>query len=144
MNATPVTIIGNLTADPELRYTPGGHAVVNLTVAVNPRTYDRDTQQWKDGDPSFWRVSAWKQLAENCAESLHKGDRVIVYGDIQQTRWTDDKGDHTSWQINAQAVAAELTFANAKVARTSRRHEVDPNDPWVTASSQRPAAADAA
>src|SRR3954452_16819650 len=77
---TVITVIGNLTDDPELKFTPSGAAVANFTVASTPRTFDRQTNEWKDGDALFIRCAAWRQLAENCAESLQKGQRVIVPG----------------------------------------------------------------
>ena len=81
---TPITVIGNLTADPELRFTPNGAAVANFTVASTPRTFDRQTNEWKDGEALFLRCAIWREAAENVADSLHKGTRVIVSGRLKQ------------------------------------------------------------
>lgn len=142
---TPITIVGNLTEDPELRFTPSGAAVVKFSVAVNRRTFDRQTNEWKDAGTSFYRVTAWNQLAQNCAETLTKGTRVVVFGDHREDHWTDEKTQEkkSGWTVTAQAVGAELTFATAKVARTvtgAVRH-TPPDDPWATGSKQRPTAA---
>lgn len=135
------TVVGNLTDDPELRFTPGGQAVVAFTVAVNPRTFDRQSNEWKDGDPSYVRCQAWRQLAENAAESLHKGDRVIVAGRFREERWEDKEGQkRAAWRLTADAVGPDLTWATATMRKAARRSngDVPPDDPWATASTVRP------
>lgn len=141
---TPITVVGNVTDDPDLRFTHDGTACCVITVAVNPRRFDRNTQQWVDGEPSFHRVTVWRQLGENVAESIKKGARVIVSGTLAQRHWETDAGEKRSaWGITADAVGAELTFATATVKRMSRtaRGDVAPDDPWATASTTRPAPA---
>jgi single-strand DNA-binding protein len=135
------TVVGNLTDDPELRFTPSGTAVVAFSVAVNHRTYDRATGQWQDGDPSFVRVTAWRSLAENCAESLQRGTRAIVTGTFREERWDDKDGNARSgWKLTADSVGVELTFqtATAKKVRRAAREEVPPSDEWANASPHRP------
>lgn len=136
------TVVGNLTDAPELRFTPAGAAVVSFTVAVNPREYDRESGQWKDGEASFVRCQAWRQLAENVAESLNRGDRVVVTGRLREERWEQDGAKRSAWRLTADAVGAELSWATAAVKRAARRSERDapPDDPWGTGSVRRPAA----
>ena len=145
MNGTPITIVGNLTDDPELRFTPNGEAVVKFSVAFNRRVFDRQTNEWKDGNTDFHRVTAWRQLAQNVAESLRKGSRVLVHGDLRQHQWTDKETNQprSGWEINAESIGAELTWATATVTKTksTARNETAPDDPWATASKQRPPAA---
>lgn len=143
MNSTPITIVGNLTDDPELRFTPSGAAVVKFSVAVNRRTFDRQTNEWKDAGADYHRVTAWRQLAENIAATLEKGARVIVTGDIRMRTWTDEKTQEkrSAWEVNAEAVGAELTWATAKVAKAAKRDQAAPDDPWATGSKQPPAPA---
>lgn len=141
-NATTITVVGNLTDDPELRFTPNGQACANFSVAVNPRTYDRESGEWKDGSPAYHRCTAWRNLAENAAESLRKGVRVIVTGTLSQRHWTDEKTNQprSAWDITVDAVGPDLTFARATVTKvnTNRAGEVAPDDPWATASRTRP------
>jgi single-strand DNA-binding protein len=142
---TDITLVGNLTDDPELRFTPNGAPVVKFSVAVNRRSFDRQANEWKDAGTSYYRCSAWNQLAQNIAETLAKGARVVVLGDHREDHWTDDKTQEkrSGWSVTAQAVGAELTFATAKVARTAApgRNQTAPDDPWNTASKERPAGA---
>ncbi len=144
MYGTPVTIVGNLTADPELRFTPNGDAVVKFSVAFNRRVFDKQASEWKDGTTDFHRVTAWRQLAQNIAETLTKGSRVVVQGDLRMRTWTDEKTNEprSAWEITADAVGAELTWATAKVTKTARSglNQTPPDDPWNTASKQRPPA----
>jgi single-strand DNA-binding protein len=93
-NATAITVVGNLTDNPELRFTPSGVPMARFTVAVKPRVFDKASGQWRDGDPSFYNCTAWRQLAENTTESLSKGVRVIVTGTIAQQRWETDQGEN--------------------------------------------------
>lgn len=117
----PMTITGNLCADPELRFTPNGVAVARFTVASTPRVFDKQAQEWKDGAPLFMRCTAWRELAENTAESLSKGARVVVTGLLRQRTWTDDEQrKHTVYELDAEEVAASLRFAQATIRRIAR------------------------
>lgn len=118
---TILTIIGALTADPELRYTPSGAAVANFTVASNARTYNKQTNEWVDSEPLFMRCSAWKQFAENITESLAKGTRVIVQGRLKQRSYeTRDGEKRTVIELDVEEIGPSLKFATAKVQRASR------------------------
>ena len=116
---TTITVIGNLTADPELRFTPNGAAVANFTVASTPRTFDRQTNEWKDGDAMFLNCSVWRQYAENVAESLTKGMRVIVSGRLKSRSYETREGEkRTVFEIDVDEVGPALRYATAKVTRT--------------------------
>jgi single-strand DNA-binding protein len=145
MSSTPITIVGNLTDDPELRFTPTGSAVVKFSVAVNRRVYDRQTNEWRDAGTDFHRVTAWNQLAQNIAETLQKGARALVYGELRQRFWEDEKTNEkkSAWEVTASAVGPELTFATAAVVKATKgaRGETPPDDPWATGSKERPTAA---
>ena len=118
---TIITVIGNLTAAPELRFTPNGAAVANFTVASTPRTFDRQTNEWKDGEALFLRCSVWKEVAENVAESLDKGMRVIVQGRLKARSYDDKDGNRrTSWELDVDEIGPALRFATAKVTRAQR------------------------
>lgn len=118
---TVITVVGNLTADPELRFTPNGAAVANFTVASTPRTFDRQSNEWKDGEALFLRCSVWREAAENVAESLTKGMRVIVQGRLKARSYDDRDGNkRTSWELDVDEVGPALKFATAKVARAQR------------------------
>ena len=118
---TVITVIGNLTDDPELKFTPSGAAGANLTVASTPRTPDRQTNEWKDGDALFIRCAAWRQLAENCAESLQKGQRVIVTGALKIRNYERQDGSKgTSVEINVDEIGPSLRYATAKVTKANR------------------------
>lgn len=115
---TPITVIGNLTADPELRFTPNGVPVANFTVASTPRNFDRQTNEWRDGEAMFLNCSVWRQYAENAAESLSKGMRVIVHGNLKARSYEDRDGNRrTSYEIDVQEVGPSLRYASAKVTR---------------------------
>ena len=117
---TPITLIGNLTADPELRFTPNGAAVVNFTVASTPRTFDRQTNEWRDGDSMFINCSVWRQYAENVAESLSKGTRVIVSGRLKARSYETREGEkRTVFEVDVDEVGPALRYATAKVTRTT-------------------------
>ncbi len=119
-NENQVTIVGNLTDDPELRYTPNGAAVANFRVAVNRRFQDA-SGQWKDGETSYFRINAWRTLAENVAESLTKGSRVIVSGRLRSRSWETPEGEtRSAVEIEADEVGPSLRWATAKVERQSR------------------------
>ncbi len=118
---TVVTVIGNLTSDPELRFTPSGAAVASFTVASTPRTFDRQTSEWKDGDPLFLRCSVWRQAAENVAESLTRGARVIVSGRLRQRSFETKEGEkRTVVELDVDEIGPSLKFAQAQVTRASR------------------------
>ena len=144
LNATVITVVGNLTDNPELRFTPSGIAMARFTVAVNPRVFDKSTGDWRDADPSFYNCTAWRHLAENAAQSLSKGLRVIVTGTIAQQRWETEQGEKRStFAVTAEAVGPDLAYATATVRRSTRPAGQDTtsgtDDPWVTASPNRPA-----
>lgn len=118
---TILTVIGNLTADPELRFTPSGAAVANFTVASTPRMFDRQTNEWKDGEALFMRCSIWREAAENVAESLTKGARVIVSGRLKQRSYETREGEkRTVVELEVEEVGPSLKYATAKVNRASR------------------------
>ncbi|NRQ48983.1 single-stranded DNA-binding protein [Aeromicrobium stalagmiti] len=118
---TNITLVGNLTDDPELKFTPSGSAVANFTVASTPRTFDRQSNEWKDGDALFIRCAAWRQLAENVAESLQKGQHVIVTGALKVRNYERQDGSRgTSVEMTVEEIGASLRFATAKVTRVNR------------------------
>lgn len=118
---TVLTLIGNLTGDPELRFTPQGAAVANFTIASTPRTYDRQSQEWKDGEALFIRCNVWRAQAENVAESLTRGARVIVSGRLKQRSFETKEGEkRTVIELEVDEVAPSLKFASAKVTKASR------------------------
>jgi single-strand DNA-binding protein len=118
---TVITIVGNLTADPELRFTPSGAAVANFTVASTPRTFDRQSNEWKDGDTLFMRCSIWREAAENVAESLTKGTRVIATGRLVQRSYETREGEkRTVVELQVDEIGPSLRYASAKLTRTQR------------------------
>lgn len=122
-----ITIVGNLTDDPELKYTPNGAAVVNFSVAVSPRFKD-ESGNWKDGDTSFFRCSAWRSLAENVAESLTRGTRVVVTGRLKQRSWETQDGDKRSVvEIEADDVGPSMKWATAQIQKTGKSGSGDWN-----------------
>jgi single-strand DNA-binding protein len=115
------TIVGNLTADPDLRFTPTGVAVLDFTVASTPRVYDRESGEWRDDGTLFLRCSLWRQAAENAAKSLTKGTRVIVQGRLKQRSFETKEGDRrTVVELDVDAIGPELRYATAKVSKVSR------------------------
>jgi single-strand DNA-binding protein len=143
LNSTVITVVGNLTDNPELRFTPSGVAMARFTVAVNPRVFDKATGEWRDGDASFYNCTAWRQLAENTTQSLSKGIRVIVTGTIAQQRWETEQGEKRStFAVTAEAVGPDLSYATATIRKTVRtgNDTTGMDDPWTTASPNRPAA----
>ncbi len=142
-NETHITIVGNVTADPELRFGASGTAVVSFSVAVNERKMNAETRKWEEGDSAFYNVRAFRQLAENIAESVTRGMRVVVHGKMTQDRWEDKDGTaRNAWKIIADAAGPDLTFvslAPETLRRTQRRQDVGPADPWATARPDRPA-----
>lgn len=118
---TIITIIGNLTADPELRFTPSGAAVANFTIASTPRQFDRQSNEWKDGETLFLRCSVWREAAENVAESLQKGMRVICQGRLKSRSFDTKEGEkRTVTELDVEEVGPSLRFASAKVNRNAR------------------------
>lgn len=121
MTDTVITVIGNLTADPELRFTASGAPVANFTVASTPRTFDRQTNEWKDGEALFLRCSIWRDAAENVTESLTKGSRVIVQGKLKQRSYETREGEkRTVVELEVDEIGPSLRYATAKVTRTPR------------------------
>lgn len=118
---TVITVIGNLTNDPELRFTPSGAAVANFTIASTPRTFDRQTNEWKDGETLFLRASLWREAAENVAESLTKGTRVVAQGRLKARTYETREGEkRTSYELDIDEIGPSLRYATAKVTKSSR------------------------
>ena len=118
---TVITVVGNLTADPELRFTPSGAAVANFTVASTPRIYDRQSGEWKDGEALFLRCNIWREAAENVAESLTRGSRVIVQGRLKQRSFETREGEkRTVVEVEVDEIGPSLRYATAKVNKASR------------------------
>ncbi|PPI61224.1 single-stranded DNA-binding protein [Rathayibacter sp. TRS19] len=117
---TIITVVGNLTADPELRYTQGGLAVANFTIASTPRTFDRQANDWKDGEALFLRASVWREFAENVAGTLTKGSRVIATGRLKQRAYETKEGEkRTSIELEIDEIGPSLRYATAQVTRAS-------------------------
>jgi single-strand DNA-binding protein len=117
---TTITLVGNLTADPELRFTPSGAPVANFTVASTPRTFDRNTNEWRDGDAMFLNCAVWRQAAENVAESLQKGMRVIVQGRLKSRSYETREGEkRTVFEVDVDEIGPALRYATARVTRNS-------------------------
>jgi single-strand DNA-binding protein len=165
---TLITVVGNLTADPELRFTPSGAAVANFTVASTPRNFDRQTNEWKDGEAMFLSCSVWRQAAENVTESLQKGMRVIVQGRLKSRSYEAQDGTRrTVFEVEVEEVGPALKYATAKVTRNpagsgggggwssdgassggwsggggggggSRQPAQPASDPWATAQPDEP------
>jgi single-strand DNA-binding protein len=118
---TVITVVGNLTGDPELRFTPAGAAVANFTVASTPRMFDRQSNEWKDGDTLFMRCSIWREAAENVAESLTKGMRVVVQGRLVQRSYETREGEkRTVVELQVEEIGPSVKYASAKVTRAQR------------------------
>jgi single-strand DNA-binding protein len=118
---TTITVVGNLTADPELRFTQSGAAVASFTVASTPRTFDRQSGEWKDGEALFLRCNVWRQVAENVAESITRGSRVIVTGRLRQRSFETKEGEkRTVVELEVDEIGPSLRYATAKVNRVSR------------------------
>ncbi|OAH11325.1 single-stranded DNA-binding protein [Streptomyces jeddahensis] len=140
---TPITVIGNLTADPEIKFTEGGAALAKFTIAATPRVYDRESNQWKDGTSTFFRCAAWRQLAEHIAESLTKGSRVVAFGRIRQHNWQTDQGENRSMlAMEVDEIGASLRFVNVAIdaKRPTQGSANATDDPWDT-GKPAPAAA---
>jgi single-strand DNA-binding protein len=141
---TVITVVGNLTADPELRFTPSGAAVASFTIASTPRTFDRNANEWKDGEALFLRCSIWRQAAENVAESLQRGMRVVAQGRLKQRSYETREGEkRTVVEMEVDEIGPSLRYATAKVNRTQRGSssggfgasgsEGAADDPWGSA-----------
>lgn len=118
---TVITLVGNLVDDPELRFTPSGAAVCNFRVASTPRTFNKNTNEWEDGDTLFVGITVWRQAAENCAESLVKGLRVVIQGRLKNRQYETREGEkRMSLEIDADEVGPSLKYATAKVTRAGR------------------------
>ncbi len=149
---TQITVVGNLVDDPELRFTPSGAAVANFRIASTPRTFDRQTNEWKDGEALFLSCSVWRQAAENVAESLQKGMRVVVQGNLRSRQYETREGEkRTVFEIQVDEVGPSLKYATAKVTRTQRsggssyggqqgggQGGPSDNDPWATPAQGQP------
>jgi single-strand DNA-binding protein len=141
---TIITVVGNLTDDPELRFTPSGAAVANFTVASTPRSFDRQTNAWEDGDTLFMRCSVWRQAAENVAESLLRGTRVVVTGRLKQRSYETREGERrTVVEMEVDEIGPSLRYATAKVQKTQRSGAPAggaaaaapaASDPWATSA----------
>jgi len=156
-NDTLIPIVGNLTADPELRFTQSGVAVASFTIASTPRTFDKQSNEWKDGEALFLRCSIWRDAAENVAESLEKGSRVIAQGNLKQRSFTDREGNNrTSIELDVIEIGPSLKYATAKTnkvhrgqqgggsgggspqggARAPQGGQPPANDPWAGGGNQ--------
>ena len=147
---TPITVVGNIVADPELRFTPSGAAVANFRIASTPRTFNKQTSQWEDGEGLFLTCNVWRQAAENVAESLSKGMRVIVNGRLRQRSYETREGEkRTVYEVEVDEVGPSLKYATAKVTRTQRdgqqqgqqfggqQRPQQQSDPWGSAPQQQ-------
>ncbi|EOD65223.1 single-stranded DNA-binding protein [Amycolatopsis vancoresmycina] len=129
---TTVTVVGNLTNDPELRFTPAGAAVANFTVASTPRLYDRESGTWRDGDAMFLRCSLWRQYAENVAESLARGTRVVVHGRLRQRSYDTKEGEkRTVTELEVEEIGPALRYATAKVIKAARATGSEGSSAWT-------------
>lgn len=133
---TVITVVGNLTSDPELRYTQNGLAVANFTIASTPRNFDRAANEWKDGEALFLRASVWREFAEHVAGSLSKGSRVIVTGRLKQRSYETKEGEkRTSMEIEVDEIGPSLRYATATVTRAAASSS---GRPAVAAASDEP------
>ena len=141
-NDTVITIVGNLTADPELRFTPSGAAVANFTIASTPRTFDRQSGEWRDGEALFLRCNIWRQAAEHVAETLTRGARVIAQGRLKQRSFETREGEkRTVIELEVDEIGPSLRYATAQVTKATRQGGAQSNgtaasgadDPWAAA-----------
>ncbi|MEV6443268.1 single-stranded DNA-binding protein [Amycolatopsis sp. NPDC051716] len=129
---TTVTVVGNLTSDPDLRFTPAGSAVANFTVASTPRLFDRESGAWRDGDALFLRCSLWREYAENVAESLVRGARVVVHGRLRQRSYETKEGEkRTVVELEVEEIGPALRYATAKVTKVSRATGGEGSSAWT-------------
>lgn len=142
MNNLTITVVGNITGDPELRFTPSGAAVTNFTVAHTPRKFNKQSNEWKDGEATFLRCSVWREAAENVAESLQRGARVIVTGSLVSRSFETKEGEkRTVMELEVDEVGPSLRYATAKVTKAQRGQggggfgapaPKPQDDPWAT------------
>jgi single-strand DNA-binding protein len=148
---TKLTVVGNIGGDVDLRFTPSGAAVANFSVCSTPRQYDKATNEWRDGEPMWLRCSAWRQMAENVAESLLSGMRVVVTGNLKSRTYETREGEkRTVFELDVEEVAPSLKYATAKVTKTSRENSSmgqgggaprgTTGDPWQAGPASGPAA----
>ncbi|KRV47548.1 single-stranded DNA-binding protein [Wenjunlia vitaminophila] len=143
LGETPITVIGNLTSDPELKFTDSGAALAKFTVASTPRSYDKDTGQWKDGTAAFFRCAAWRSLAEHVAESLTKGSRVVVSGRMRQHNWTTPEGENRSMlAIEVDDIGASLRFTTVTIGGKPAASPTPSDDPWANPAPTAPTGAE--
>lgn len=136
-NETIITVVGNLTADPELRYTQSGLAVANFTIASTPRSFDKASNDWKDGDALFLRASVWREHAEHVAGSLSKGTRVVATGQLKMRQYEDNEGNkRTSTELEVHEIGPALRYATAQVTRSPRDSGGSGNGPVPQAADQ--------
>lgn len=145
---TTITIVGNLVDDPELRFTPSGAPVANFRIGSTPRTFDRQANEWKDGETLFLSCAAWRSLAENCAESLQRGMRVLIQGRLKSRQYETKEGEkRTVFEIDVEEIGPSLRSASAKVTKNVRseggggysgggQQRQQPNDPWAQPGQQ--------
>lgn len=146
MTDTIVTVVGNITADPDLRFTPSGQAVSNFTIASTPRSYDKNKQEWVDGEALFLRCSIWRDAAENVAETLIRGTRVIATGKLKQRSYETKEGEkRTAVELEVDEIGPSLRYATAKVRKHESNGSSKPKasaapaeDPWAGAAEEEP------
>ncbi|WP_406255247.1 single-stranded DNA-binding protein [Streptomyces chartreusis] len=142
---TPVTLVGNLTDEPELKFTEGGAALAKFTIAVTPRSFDRTSNQWKDGTTAFYRCAAWRTLAEHIAESLKKGSRVVASGRMRQHDWVTTEGEKRSMlAVEVDDIGASVRFTTVTVnAKRASQSGPAGDDPWAATNAAAGAKTDA-
>ncbi|MFH9005219.1 single-stranded DNA-binding protein [Streptomyces afghaniensis] len=134
---TPITLVGNLTDEPELKFTDSGTALAKFTIAVTPRTFDRTSNQWKDGTTAFYRCAAWRTLAEHVAESLSKGSRVVATGRMRQHDWTNDQGEKRSMlAVEVDDIGASVRFTTVQINGKRTNGCAPADDTWNTGSNR--------
>ncbi|GGV06021.1 single-stranded DNA-binding protein [Streptomyces filipinensis] len=134
---TPITLVGNLTDEPELKFTEGGAALAKFTIAVTPRSFDRTSNQWKDGTTAFYRCAAWRALAEHVAESLRKGSRVVAAGRMRQHDWTNDQGEKRSMlAVEVDDIGASVRFTTVQInGKRGPQNGPGGDDTWAAANN---------
>jgi single-strand DNA-binding protein len=134
---TPVTLVGNLTDEPELKFTESGTALAKFTIAVTPRTFDRTSNQWKDGTTAFYRCAAWRTLAEHVAESFQKGSRVVAAGRMRQHDWTNDQGEKRSMlAVEVDDIGASVRFTTVQINGKRINSATQSGDLWNTGGNR--------
>lgn len=137
---TVMTVVGNLTAAPDVKFTPSGAAVANFTVASTPRKFDKQSGQWEDQEALFMRCSCWRQMAENVAETLSRGQRVVVHGRLRQRSYQNHEGQkRTVIELDVDDIGPSLRYATASVNKVERSSPSEPaSDPWSTPAADAP------